>query len=93
MTVHPGGIAEWCRSRFVDLKVKPPKTGVTVYICLESHSELVSRGMKHMLIDAVRNAGCAHGTNLPIGQIRLLDHVPIVQSIAALSGAKRETFS
>ena len=33
ITVHPGGIGEWCRSRFVDLNVKPPNTGVTVYIC------------------------------------------------------------
>jgi hypothetical protein len=33
ITVHPGGIGEWCTSRFVDLKVKPPNTGVTVYIC------------------------------------------------------------
>lgn len=29
ITVHPGGKAEWCISRLVDLKVKPPKTGVT----------------------------------------------------------------
>lgn len=30
ITVHPGGIAEWCISRLADLKVYPPKTGVTM---------------------------------------------------------------
>jgi len=33
ITVHPGGKAEWCRSRLLDLKVKPPKMGETVSSC------------------------------------------------------------
>ncbi len=90
-TVHPGGIAEWWRSRFVDLKLKPPKTGVMLYICLHSPCQLVSHIAERK--NDLQYDGPLQGTDLPIGQVDLLDHIAIVQSMIALSSAKRKAFT